>query len=117
MDLKVSRAGLLLEPHQIFGLQDAVGARLQVRRGKVWITQDDDGRDLMVSEGGGFTLDRPGLALVHALEPAEVALAEPGAATRWPQRRWWGSARRWIVWAFGPGAIDRHSKHPWKRYL
>jgi DUF2917 family protein len=117
MDLKVSRAGLLLEPHQIFGLRDAVGARLQVRRGKVWITQDRDRRDLMVEEGGGFTLDRPGLALVHALEPAEVTVAEAGTETPWPHRRWWGGARRWIVWAFGPGAIDRHRTGPWERYL
>jgi Protein of unknown function (DUF2917) len=117
MDLKLSHAGLVLEPHQIFGVRDAVGVRLQVRRGKVWITQDRDGRDLMISEGDGFTLDRPGLALVHALEPAEVAVAEPGAARPWPQRRWWGGAGRWIAWAFGPDAIDRRSKRPWDRYL
>jgi DUF2917 family protein len=93
MDLKVSRAGLLLEPHQIFGLSDAIGARLQVRRGRVWITQHEDGRDVTLSAGGGFTLDRPGLAV------------EDGAATS--QRRWWGRAKRWIVWAFGPDAVDR----------
>jgi DUF2917 family protein len=104
MDLKVSRAGLLLEPHQIFGLSDAIGARLQVRRGRVWITQHEDGRDVTLSAGGGFTLDRPGLAIVHALERAEVAV-EDGAATS--QRRWWGRAKRWIVWAFGPDAVDR----------
>lgn len=107
MDLKLSRAGLLLEPHQIFGLSDAIGARLQVRRGKVWITQHDDGRDVMVAEGGGFTLDRPGLAIVHALEPAEVAVAEPGSESPWPHRHWWGRAKRWIVWAFGPDAVER----------
>jgi hypothetical protein len=117
MDLKLSRAGLLLEPHQVFGLRDAVGARLQVRRGRIWITQDNDGRDLLVSQGGGFTLDRPGLALVHALESAEVAVAEPGADTRGPNRRWWGRATRWIVWAFGPAAIDRYRPGPWQRYL
>ena len=112
MDLKVSRAGLLLEPHQVFGLSDAIGAQLQVRRGTVWITQHADGRDVMVSEGGGFTLDRPGLAIVHALEPAEVAVAEPGATAH---RRWWGRAKRWIVSAFGPAAIDRAD--PSRRYL
>ena len=114
MDLKVSRAGLLLEPHQMFGLSDAIGAHLQVRRGTVWITQHADGRDVMLSEGGGFTLDRPGLAVVHALEPAEVAVAEPRAATH---RRWWGRAKRWIVSTFGPEAIDRYRPGHAHRYL
>lgn len=117
MDLTLSRAGLLLESHQIFGLRDAVGARVQVRRGKVWITQHDDGRDVLVAEGGGFTLDRPGLAIVHALEPAEVAVAEAGTESPWPHRRWWGRAKRWIVWAFGPDAVDRYRPGPAHRYL
>ncbi len=117
MDLKVSRAGLLLEAHQIFGLADAIGACVQVRRGKVWITQDDDGRDVMLTAGGAFTLDRPGLALVHALESAEVAVAEPGSESPWEHRRWWGRAKRWIVWAFGPDAIDRARPGPAHRYL
>lgn len=110
MELKLSRADLLLQPHQVVGLVDATGAHLSVRRGKVWITQHDDGRDLVVTTGEGFTLDRPGLALVHALEAAEVALAEDGTATPRPRRRWWGRAKRWIVSAFGPEAIERY--HP-----
>ena len=116
MDLKLSRAGLLLEPHQMFGLRDAVGARVQVRRGKVWITQDEDERDLMLGAGGEFTFDRTGLALVHALEQTEVALAEPASAAL-TRHRWWGAAKRWIVWAFGPGSIDRYRPGPWHRYL
>jgi hypothetical protein len=115
MDLKLSRAGLLLEPHQILGLRDAVGARLHVRRGKIWITQHDDGRDVVVAEGAGFTLDRPGLAIVHALEPAEVAVAEAGAPTA--HRRWWGRAGRWIVSTFGPEGIDRYRPGASHRYL
>jgi DUF2917 family protein len=117
MDLKLSRAGLLLEPHEIFGLRDAVGARVQVRRGKVWITQHDDARDLLVGEGGGFTLDRPGLAVVHALEAAEVAVAEAGAAPSAAHRRWWGATKRWIVWAFGPDAVERFRPGAAHRYL
>ena len=117
MDLKVSRAGLVLEPQQIVGLSDAIGARVQVRRGSVWITQDGDGRDVMIGQGDGFTLDRPGLAIVHALEPAEVALAAPGEDPVWSYRRWWGATRRWIVGAFGPESIERFRPGPFHRYL
>lgn len=115
MNLSLSRAALLLAPHQTVGLSDAIGTRVQVRRGTVWITQHDDGRDLMVRAGSDFTLDRPGLALVHALEPAEVALAEPAPTSA--RRRWWGAARRWIIGTFGPDSIDRHRTGPWHRYL
>jgi hypothetical protein len=54
---------------------------------------------------------------VHALEPAEVALAEPAPAAVRTRRRWWGAAWRWVVWAFGPGSIDRYRPGPWHRYL
>lgn len=117
MNLKIGRAGLLLEPHQTLGLRDAVGAQIQVRRGKVWITQHQDDRDLMVDAGATFTLDRPGLALVHALETTEVALAEPSAAAPRGRGPWWGAVRRWIVWAFGPESIERHRPGPSHRYL
>jgi hypothetical protein len=113
MNLKIGRAGLLLEPHQTLGLHDAVGAQIQVRRGKVWITQHQDDRDLMVDAGAAFTLDRPGLALVHALETAEVAVAEPAPA----RHRWWGAAGRWIAWAFGPESIERYRPGHAHRYL
>jgi hypothetical protein len=116
MNLKIGRAGLLLEPHQTLGLRDAVGAQVQVRRGKVWITQHQDERDLMLDAGAAFTLDRPGLALVHALETTEVAVAEPSAAPQWHER-WWGAAWRWIVWAFGPESIERYRPGPGHRYL
>jgi Protein of unknown function (DUF2917) len=123
MNLKLSRVELLLAPHQTVGLVDAVGAHVEVRRGKVWITQHEDGRDLMVAAGGGFTLDRPGLALVHALEPTEMALAEGGTGTA--RLKGWKSVPRavlraigrWIAWNFGPEAIDRYRPGPWHRGL
>lgn len=107
MNLKLTRAELRLEPHQVIGLRDADGTRVQVRRGRLWITQDRDGRDLLVAAGNAFTLDRPGLALLHALEPADVALSD---AERAPTRlqRSLRALGRWIALTFGPKAIDRY---------
>jgi hypothetical protein len=112
MNLKLTRAELRLEPHQVVGLRDAEGTRVQVRRGRVWITQDRDGRDLLVAAGNAFTLDRPGLALLHALERADVALSDPERA---PSRlhRSVRAFGRWIAFAFGPESLDRYRPGPW----
>jgi DUF2917 family protein len=111
MNLKLTRAELRLEPHQVVGLLDAEGARVQCRSGRLWITQDRDGRDLLVAAGNAFTLDRPGLALIHALERADVALSE---AERKPDPIAAGlrAFGRWIAAAFGPQALDR-PPGPW----
>ena len=113
MNLKLNRAELHLESHQVVGLLDAAGARVQVRRGRLWITQDRDGRDLLVDAGKEFTLDRPGLALIHAIETADVSLSEK--AEQAPTRRpgWLRAVGRWIASAFGPEALDRYRPGPW----
>jgi len=117
VNLKLSRAELRLEPHQTIGVVDAVGARVDVRRGKVWITQEAEARDFIVAAGRGLTLERPGLALVHALQPAEVALGEP------PDSRLSRSGarplavlKRWLASTFGPEAIERYHPGPARRY-
>ncbi len=71
-------------------LRDARGVRIECLRGSLWITQHGDRRDIMLSRGGSFMLDRDGVALVHAFEPS-VALA---VATREvaPGTPWWKRA-------------------------
>lgn len=66
---------LVLRYRELIRLEDAAGTRLRVLRGSVWITQEGDRKDYYLT--GTFTLDRPGLALVHALEPAELGVWQP----------------------------------------
>ena len=47
--------------------------------GSVWITQDRDRRDVVLSPGQGFTLDRPGMAVVSALADASFVVHESPA--------------------------------------
>lgn len=56
-------------------LEDAAGTRLLIQRGSVWITQEGDHKDHYLPATGTITLDRTGLALVHALEPTELILS------------------------------------------
>ncbi len=81
---------LALSAGETTPLRDARGVRIECLRGSLWITQHGDRRDIMLSRGSSFTLDRDGVALVHAFEPS-VALA---VATRKvaPGTPWWKRA-------------------------
>ncbi len=62
MNLKLDRAELRLQARQILRLRDSAGTSVQC-----------------LSAGDTLTLDRPGLALIHAIEPTEFVLSEPAA--------------------------------------
>jgi hypothetical protein len=70
--IKPERAQLVLRSRDVIRLEDAAGIRLQVLRGSVWITQHRDPKDYYLPRTGTITLERPGLALVDALEPTEL---------------------------------------------
>jgi len=70
MDLSQFIAGLDLLPGEAFRMRDAVGQRISVLQGHVWITQDHDPRDVVLAAGEDFVIERPGLALVTPLDGA-----------------------------------------------
>ena len=65
--VRLARDGLL-------GIDDGRGLRLRVASGTVWLTQQGDGRDVVLHEGESFVIDRPGRTVVQALGPSELAL-------------------------------------------
>jgi hypothetical protein len=77
MNLELERADLVLRFREAIRLEDAAGTRLRILRGSVWITQEGDRKDYYVPAAETITLDRPGLALVHALEPVELLVWQP----------------------------------------
>jgi hypothetical protein len=70
MDLSHFVPGIELLPGQSHRMQDAVGRRISVLQGHVWITQDCDPRDVVLGAGEDFVIERPGLALVTPLDGA-----------------------------------------------
>jgi uncharacterized protein YjiS (DUF1127 family) len=76
MDLSIERAVTTIQPGQPLRLEGMKGRRLSVVRGALWITQDNDPRDPVVSAGQDFVFGAAG-AVAQALGgPALVAMEE-----------------------------------------
>jgi len=80
-----SRAELVvyLAEGDLLDIDRGLGFAVTCREGTVWITQTGDPRDIALSAGQSFALDRKGLALVVApLGPAVIAVTQASADTR-----------------------------------
>lgn len=51
---------------------DCRGVRVSSCEGNLWITQENDAKDHVVTAGEAFTLDRIGLSVVYALSDAKL---------------------------------------------
>lgn len=63
-------------------VKDGQGACITSRRGTVWITQDNDLRDVVLTSGESFRLERPETAIVQAMDTAEVLIVPPAPQPR-----------------------------------
>jgi hypothetical protein len=119
MNISFERAGLRLDARQMIRLRDPEGTRVQVVSGALWITQDADRRDHWLEADGALTLDRPGLALIHAQQPSEIVLIEPAARSGLRRRVAGAFAAamraigRSLARYFGPQSIERRSRAGW----
>ena len=84
MNIVMNRSTLVLDSMQRLALRDAAGTLAEVKAGSVWITLENDRRDVFLRRGDRWTIDRDGLTLLQAEEATTVVLREPrpGAAAR-----------------------------------
>src|SRR2546421_5586089 len=112
MNIGFDRAQLHLEARELIRLYDPRGARVECVRGALWITQHRDHEDYFLATNDSLTLNRPGLALIHAQAPSEVVLLEPVPSPRLRQgigRVFVASLRtvgKAFARQFGPESID-----------
>jgi hypothetical protein len=83
---------LTLAARSLHRIEDARGTRVTCVAGAVWVTQERDPRDIILSPGQSMILDRPGTAIVFAFRDATITLGSAsevpaaGDGTRRPAR-------------------------------
>jgi hypothetical protein len=55
-----------MEAGELIGVDGGRGTTLRVTRGMLWLTLEKDTRDVVLSVGDVFTIDRGGLTLIEA---------------------------------------------------
>jgi hypothetical protein len=116
MNIGFDRAQLHLNAREVIRLYDPRGARVECVRGALWITQNKDHEDYFLAANDALTLERPGLALIHAQAPSEIVLAEPAPLPGLRQqigRALLAASRAigtWLARQFGPESLDRHDR-------
>lgn len=69
---------LVTLPHNtVHSLIDGQGTLIACLAAKVWITQDGDERDIVLTAGETFRIDRPGLTLINGFGRATIAVLPP----------------------------------------
>jgi hypothetical protein len=68
---------IALEQRTLLRLQNGSGLTILCLKGMLWLTQQNDVRDIVLSVGESFTLDRRGLALIYALNSACATILGP----------------------------------------
>ena len=82
MKIEFSSSGVLLAKGQTLNLPDAAGVRVASQSGIVWITQDGDPRDIVLTPGDSVVLERSTPTIVQAFEPALITIADPKPVRR-----------------------------------
>jgi hypothetical protein len=82
MNIELNQDRLCLQPNQLVKVRGGIGHSVVCHRGSVWLTQQDDPRDIVLAAGEAFTLDRGGVALLQALGPGAISIGHARAQTR-----------------------------------
>lgn len=76
MNIDLQTSTLTLARDGLIALREAAGTRVSCETGALWITEDHERGDVILEAGQSCTIDRTGLTLIMALEPASLRLQE-----------------------------------------
>jgi hypothetical protein len=74
-------ATISLRKGAIHRLPRGRGQRIESLSGSLWVTIDNDVRDILVDPGKGFSIDRDGAALISALDDSHFVVLDPTGAS------------------------------------
>jgi hypothetical protein len=67
MKIELKAGAVKLSPHQSLRLRDSAGSTVCAVEGSVWITEENQPRDVVLEPGSCYRLRHAGLAIVNAL--------------------------------------------------
>ena len=82
MQIEINHSTLSLADEGLVAIRDGQGTRIVCHAGSLWITQECDVKDSVISAGDSFTVRNPGLTLLTALSASELTIIEPHAAVQ-----------------------------------
>ncbi len=80
MQIEINRPTLSLAREGLVAIRDGQGTRIACHAGSLWITQECDVKDSVITAGESFTVRNPGLTLLTALSASQLTIIEPRAA-------------------------------------
>ena len=75
MRIELEGGAVKLAPHQTLRLRDSAGTTVCAVEGSVWITEDNQARDIVLAPGSCYRLKSAGLAIINSLGGAAAAVA------------------------------------------
>jgi hypothetical protein len=67
-----------LPARSVHRIEGGKGLQITAVAGTVWVTQADDPRDIVLTRGQSFILDRKGLGVAYALSDAVIVVGPAG---------------------------------------
>ncbi len=75
MNLQFKQARFELEQGQMLTLDDSLDVTIHSETGALWITQDGDPRDVTLSAGASYRIDRSSRVMVFATSPSAFRIS------------------------------------------
>ncbi|HVZ43220.1 MAG TPA: DUF2917 domain-containing protein [Ramlibacter sp.] len=82
MQAQFDRGRIGLQKRGIFEIADPAGVEISCMSGSLWITLDNDPRDITLKAGETFFTTEHRRAIVYAFEPSMVAMRDRAAVQR-----------------------------------
>jgi hypothetical protein len=80
MEVRSKTPVLALAAGDVVTLDDALGTRIQLRAGSVWVTEEANPEDHVIGPGETLIVSRGGRTVIQALQQSWIAIGQPAAA-------------------------------------
>lgn len=77
MQIEINRSTLNLAHEGLLAIRDGKGTRVDCHKGTLWITQEGEVKDSVISAGESLTIRHQGLTVVTAIGPSQLAIVHP----------------------------------------